>query len=171
MVRQMIRRGISLPDLRDSYGRFVKGAAQTHGARQSKEYRCWISIKSRCLNPRNTGFKHYGARGIAICDRWLTFENFLEDMGRKPSPRNSIERKDVNGNYEPGNCLWATQTEQMRNTRYTHLVEFAGKRIPLVEAVETAPKGLKYNTVLYRIRRGWTIEQALNLAPQKGVKP
>lgn len=104
----------------------------THGharkGRHSAEYRAWNNIKSRCLLPHNPGFRNYGGRGITICSRWLTFENFLADMGRRPSPQHSIDRIDNDGNYEPGNCRWATRKEQAQNRRTTRLVTIGGER-------------------------------------------
>lgn len=81
------------------------------------EYHVWTRMRDRCFNPNTPKFKHYGGRGITICERWNSFENFLEDMGERPTNRHSIERKDVNGNYEPSNCIWTTQTVQSRNQR------------------------------------------------------
>jgi hypothetical protein len=72
----------------------------------------------RCTNPRATSFKNYGARGIVVCDRWRTsFEAFLADMGPRPSAQHSLDRRENNGNYEPGNCRWSTKIEQVRNSR------------------------------------------------------
>lgn len=98
--------------------RVAEGLRWTHREARTAEYRCWISIKTRCLNPNTEDFKHYGGRGIAICERWLeSYESFLADVGRRPTPKHSIDRIDVDGNYEPGNCRWATASEQRRNQR------------------------------------------------------
>lgn len=91
------------------------GEARRGGA--SAEYLAWLNMLTRARNPRRPGAKNYIGRGITVCDRWLTFENFLEDMGRKPSGKHSLDRVNNDGNYEPLNCRWATRSEQMRNRR------------------------------------------------------
>jgi hypothetical protein len=87
---------------------------------KSKEYKAWCHMKSRCTNLKNKDYKYYGGRGITVCKRWInSFENFLADLGRAPSPKYSIDRINVNGNYTPKNCRWATQSAQMQNARIT----------------------------------------------------
>ena len=87
-----------------------------HAKVVSPTYRTWLGMRNRCRNPRSGQYAYYGGRGIAVCDRWNVFENFLSDMGERPAGR-SIDRIDVNGNYEPSNCRWATASEQRRNQR------------------------------------------------------
>lgn len=88
------------------------------GGKVSTEYRSWASAINRCSNPENNAWADYGGRGITVCERWRSsFPAFLEDMGRKPTPRHSIDRVDSDKGYEPGNCRWATKKEQANNRR------------------------------------------------------
>lgn len=88
-----------------------------HGMWKTPEYKTWQNIHTRCSNKNTEYYKNYGGRGIVVCKRWNSFENFFEDMGRRPSKNHSIERIDNDGNYEPGNCEWVTRTAQQHNNR------------------------------------------------------
>jgi len=93
----------------------------------TRAYRCWRGMLDRCNRPRNKAYPHYGGRGISVCARWFIFENFLADMG-EPLPDKSIDRIDPNGNYEPGNCRWATYAEQVTNRRPFTQIGLRGDR-------------------------------------------
>lgn len=121
----------------------------------------WNGMISRCYRPNTTGFADYGGRGIVVCDRWReSFEAFLAYMGPRPSPAHSIDRIDVDGNYEPGNCRWATAVEQRRNTRASVFVEHDGRRMCVGQWA--AELGLAPQLLRWRLARGWPLEKALS---------
>lgn len=137
-------------------------ARRTHGMAKTPTHKTWAGMLQRCVNPNELSYPYYGGRGIKVCDRWAkSFEAFLEDMGVRPSPRHSIERKDNNGDYTPDNCKWATRTQQARNKRTTRFVTFRGERIALIELVERYPI-VTASIVRDRMDRwGWDLEKAL----------
>jgi hypothetical protein len=99
------------------------------------EYRAWAGMRTRCSNPSNSRWADYGGRGIRVCDRWQTsFENFRADMGPRPSAEHSLDRIDVNGNYEPDNCRWATKRQQAQNVRTNVRLVIGGKELVLRDA-------------------------------------
>lgn len=124
----------------------------THGKSGTNTYKIWKDIFKRCNNPNNAGFKYYGARGIKVCQRWRNFENFLADMGERPSTGHSIDRIDVNGDYESSNCKWATKLEQMNNRRDNVHIETPAGRMTIPNA--SRKFGIKPGTLHYRVRNG-----------------
>jgi hypothetical protein len=105
-----------------------RGHGHSVRGHQSRTYQVWASMKDRCANSNNKKYHLYGGRGIKVCDRWQLFENFLSDMGERPGPEYSLDRYPNNdGNYEPGNCRWATIEQQNNNTRKTLRIEFRGE--------------------------------------------
>ena len=139
----------------------------THGMRRWPEYKVWRSMKERCTNEKHPGFDKWGGRGIRVCARWIdSFENFIADMGRRPSHLHSIDRyPDMNGNYEPGNCRWATWEEQQNNRRNSRLYTLDGLTLSIHQwSRET---GIPAPTLWGRINRhGWTLERALTTPPR-----
>lgn len=139
--------------------------SRTHGhtisGRSSAEFRAWSGMKRRCLRPQSKDWPNYGGRGIKVCDRWVdSFAAFLADMGSRPSPSHSIERLDVNGNYEPGNCVWATAKEQQRNRRdNVRLHAFGDERCVAEWAEKAAPADA---TIRGRLKLGWEPENAIS---------
>ncbi len=124
----------------------------------------------RCYKPGATKYEHYGGRGIEVCERWRnSFEAFIEDMGECPSRKHSIDRIDNEGDYEPDNCQWATQTQQGNNTRANHVITFDGKTMTMKQWANKT--GIKYSTLAARLNiLGWSVERSLT-APVKFHHP
>lgn len=128
-------------------------ASTTHGYNKRPLYSIYKNMKHRCYDPKTKYYSHYGGRGIKICDRWLNdFYEFERDMGKRPSPKHTIDRIDNDGNYEPSNCRWATRKEQSNNTRWNAYVMLNGKRIRTVEAAKEL--GITIGGLNWR-RRHW----------------
>ncbi len=132
----------------------------THGMSASPEFAVWRSMKQRCSNENHVAYSLYGGRGITVCDLWRdSFERFWKDMGTRPSLAHSIDRIDNDGNYEPGNCRWATVVEQGRNKHNNVLLTHHGDTMCLVEWAELI--GVSPEAITARLRRGWSVEDAV----------
>lgn len=136
-----------------------------HGQCGTPEYIAWQNMNERCRNPINPRYEIYGARGIKVCEAWQSFSVFLNDMGLRPSQNHSIERIDNNGGYEPKNCRWATDKEQMRNTRLTVRITHDGKTMCLTDWAELL--GIKVATLKGRLMLGWTMDRAFTQPVRK----
>lgn len=132
----------------------------THGLSRSnrREYRSWKDMRARCNNPNDSDFGAYGGRGITICPEWADFKQFLADMGERPDGH-TLDRIDVNGNYEPQNCRWASNKAQANNKRTNHLIEIDGESRTLQSWCDTY--GIEPSKVRYRLRAGMTPIEAL----------
>lgn len=120
----------------------------------------WVSMKQRCHNEKSTGYHNYGGRGIKVCERWLdSFENFLADMGPRPSRQHQLDRIDNDGPYSPQNCRWATRSEQLRNTRRSCYLTFNGQTLHIIEWA--ARLGVEAGALRARLRRGWSVKKTL----------
>jgi hypothetical protein len=143
-----------------SCGCLRRALMTTHGGSRSLEYGSWKGMISRCENPRYTGYENYGGRGITVCDRWRgSFAAFLEDIGPRGDVSLSLDRIDANGNYEPGNCRWASGKQQAWNRVKMQRVTVAGVTVPLAEVC--AALGIPPVRVRTRMARGWSLERAL----------
>lgn len=147
-------------------------ALTTHGATKggvTPEYEAWAKLKSRCLNPNNAKYQIYGGRGISVCAQWVDdFGAFLSDVGPRPSSAHSIDRIDVDGNYEPGNCRWATPQTQSRNRTNNMWIEINGERMVAAEAADRF--GVSRSAFCRRLQRGWTVEEALGPSRASGPR-
>ena len=133
----------------------------THGLSDHPDYDLWREMRRRCSDPSSAGYKNYGGRGITVCERWSDFSTFIADMGDRPSKGYTIERQDVDGNYEPSNCFWATPQEQARNRRNNVWVILFGKTVILKDACDTL--GIYSHKVSQRCREaGETHQEAIN---------
>lgn len=149
----------------DCYWTQKSGKPTKHGGARTVEYHTWIHIKGRCHNPNDSRWKDYGGRGIVVCERWRnSFPSFLEDMGHRPKGTSLDRYPDMNGNYEPSNCRWATPREQQNNARFNRRLTFDGKTMTVAEW--TRALGWKDNCIETRIPRGWTVQEALTTPVQ-----
>lgn len=128
---------------------------------KTPEYVAWHDMRNRCYREKNIEFKHYGGRGITVCDEWReSFSNFYKYIGPKPTNKHSLERNNNNGNYEPGNVRWATQTEQCNNKRNNHRITLYGHTMTLKQWACFV--GINYGTLNSRINEShWPIGKAI----------
>lgn len=138
----------------------VNLSTHKHGLNRTRIYSIWCGMKRRCYRESHEHYKDYGGRGITVCDKWQAFEGFLEDMWESYEENLTLDRIDVNGNYEKDNCRWATQKQQLNNRRTSIKFCIDGICATLSEHCERL--GMKYMSAYNRIyRKGWDIEKAL----------
>ena len=128
------------------------------GGQLTPTYTSWAMMVGRCTNPNNPSFSNYGERGITVCKRWLRFDSFLEDMGKRPANR-TLERKDNSKGYQKSNCKWATRKEQARNRRNIKMVTANGITKPAFEWAESF--GINVLTIKARLSEGWPPDKAV----------
>lgn len=131
----------------------------THGMTRTPEYKAWQNLKDRCYNEDADQYPNYGGRGIRVCERWLeSFENFLSDMGFRPGTGYSIDRKDNDGHYEPGNCRWTTTDVQSNNRRDNRYYDFRGEQLTVPQIAKKLR--MSTSTLSARLRYGMSPEEA-----------
>jgi hypothetical protein len=138
-----------------------------HGKRHTSIYHRWLCIKDRCTNPNNKSYKRYGGRGIGICKEWSdSFQAFYDYLGDPPFPKADIDRIDNHGKYEPGNVRWVTRMVNSNNTRQNVRYAWQGQQRTLRELSDMS--GIKYQALNDRLKRGWTMQEAMNI-PAGGI--
>lgn len=141
------------------------GRNKTHNMSDSPEYKSWEQMINRCHNLNASRYRRYGGRGLTVCKQWRDdFSVFYRDMGPRP-PNTSIERKDNSKGYYPENCVWASSITQARNRDSNRILHHQGEDLCLSEWAER--KGLKINTLIERLRRGWSVSDAIE-TPLRG---
>lgn len=144
----------------------LKSAKTTHGLSDSPEYAIWKAMKNRCYYLKDTHYANYGGRGIEVCDEWKeSFETFYRDMGPRPSPQHTVERKNNDKNYGPQNCMWATRKEQANNRRTNSHYSLRGVTKTLAQWRDEL--GFNYTLACNRLHRGWTFLEAIEPKPQR----
>lgn len=154
-----VRRGCLTDGSTNSCGCLRREAKRTHGMARTALHRIWANMLGRVSNPNIPHYSYYGGRGIRVCDRWRSFENFYADMGPTYVQGLTIDRINNNGHYEPGNCRWATRAEQSANRRNAIQLTYQGRT--LVLAQWATKLGINDNTLRNRIRSGWPVDRAL----------
>ena len=139
----------------------MRNEMTTHGLSRTPEYNAWIDMKQRCFNPNHQHYLHYGGRGITVCDRWKnSFEDFLADMGSRPTAKHSLDRIDNDGDYCPENCKWSTKAEQQNNRRNNKpLITIGSKTYTIAQwGIEM---GYGKTVIQSRLDMGWSEYKAV----------
>ena len=131
----------------------------SHGMSRTPEYQAWKGMKHRCFNPNHKKYPNWGGRGITVCDRWLDFENFLADMGSRPTTKHSLDRINNNGDYSLENCRWATKAVQVNNRRSNHLITIDD--VTLTIAQWEKEMGFSASVIHRRLKLGWSEYKAV----------
>ena len=158
LLLEILLRGDSTK-CRSCASRAMPRPARPPGKSQSPEYSCWHAMRQRCSNPHNASYSRYGGRGIKVCDRWQLFDNFLADMGPRPSLEHTLDRLDNNKDYEPSNTRWSSADVQQNNKRSCTYLTAEGRTQTVKQWAREL--GIHHNTLRKRINSGWNIEQAL----------
>ena len=144
------------------------GMTRTADGKRNPTYVAWRAMKDRCFNPKTNHFARYGGRGITVCERWLTFDNFLADMGVRPAGMTLDRYPNNNGNYEPGNCRWIGRKENSRNRSDNRLLTYQGQTKTIAEWVEAGAQSL--STIQGRLAMGWSDDRVLG-TPKRPRNP
>jgi hypothetical protein len=137
------------------------GASIASDPLKKRAYGIWRGMVGRCTIPTHGGYRHYGAKGITVCDRWRNFSNFWEDMGPPPTLKHTLDRRESKGNYEPSNCRWATNREQALNTSRNVRYEFQGQMMMIAEIADIT--GVDYERLKTRLRKlHWPLDKAIS---------
>ena len=152
-----------------SCGCLQREAVTKHGMEGTRVYEIWRNMRGRCCDTKDKSFPSYGGRGIAVCERWKnSFQNFYDDMGEPPSDLHTLDRRDNDGNYEPGNCRWATPEEQANNRSNSVFIEYDGRRQTLAQWARECR--IHPITLAGRLKRGWSVEDALKTVPNPAYR-
>lgn len=135
------------------------GQSHKNDGAPTRTYKCWCGMKARCTQSSRKGWFDYGGRGITFCERWNSFENFLEDMGEAPK-KMTLDRINVNGNYEPSNCRWASAKQQANNRKNNTLITYQGKTQTLQQWSDEI--GVARDTLSLRIKSGMPLDRAMS---------
>lgn len=143
----------------------IRHGFSKRGKLRRSEHWIWADMRQRCNNPKDCAYGDYGGRGIKVCSRWRIFENFLADMGTRPTSRHTLDRKDNDGPYSPENCRWSTRKEQANNRRSSRRITWGTETKTLAEWSDQL--GLTRHAIEWRLASGWSINAALSTPPMK----